>query len=323
MSNYLEQNDIDEILGNSTPNDELEQDTSGVREFDFSTQQKIIRGKIPALDVVNDAFARFYQRSLSLYLGTAVSVAPSDVKQMRMSEYQDILKQPTSLNVVKITPFTSGPMIVVLESKLCFSILNVFHGGSSDFHYRIEGRDFHPIEKEYIRGLFDAVSNDYIKAWQPIADIDLELVHTATNPKMDTSTSPNEAVYVSQMDISFEGGSGAIHFCIPLRILSPFVDELEEKVKAFQGGIGSNWKSTIAGELVDSKVTACLTVGEASVPLSEFTSMEIGDTFPITKFNKAVLSVDGHPLAIGMMGASESNNKSIRIEGAVKHPGKR
>lgn len=328
MTDILNQDEIDALLGGgSDPSagaEAAERVNSGEpQSFDFTSFQKIIRGKIPALDVINDSFARNYQRSLSMLLSTTVNVTPSDVRSMRMSEYQQDLMQPTGLNVVKISPFNSGSMLIVVEAGLSFGILNMYFGGEPDYHYKIEGRDFHPIEKDFMKELLSSIFTDYKEAWSPIWDIDLSLVFAATNPKYDTSTSPNELVYVSKIDISFEGGSGAIHFCIPFKILAPFIDELEERLKSFQGGVGSSWKPVLAGELIDTLVDVDMQVGKARMKVSDLKKLEVGGTIPINQFNKAVVLANGHPLFVGDYCISPKNMKSLKIQGAVKHPSKR
>lgn len=327
MTDFLNQDEIDALLGGDSPaQNEVENEKLSSGEpvdFDFSAFQKIIRGKIPALDVINDSFARNYQRSLSMLLSTAVNVTPSDVRSMRMSEYQEDLMQPTGLNVVKISPFNSGSMIIVVEAGLSFSILNLYFGGDPKYHYKIEGRDFHPVEKDFMKDLLSNIFIDYKQAWSPIWDIDLSLVFAATNPKYDTSTSPNELVYVSKIDISFEGGSGAIHFCIPFRILAPFIDELEERLKSFQGGVGSSWKPVLAGELIDTLVDVDMQVGSARMKVSDLKQLVAGGFLPINQFDKSVVLANGHPLFVGEYCISERNKKALKIEGALKHPSKR
>ncbi|MDP2564331.1 flagellar motor switch protein FliM [Pseudoalteromonas marina] len=327
MTDILNQDEIDFLLNggsDSSGGDDANNPKDGEpQEFDYSSFQKIIRGKIPALDVINDTFARNYQRSLSMLLSTTVNVTPSDVRSMRMSEYQQDLMQPTGLNVVKISPFNSGSMLIVVEAGLSFGVLNMYFGGEPTYHYKIEGRDFHPIEKDFMKDHLASIFTDYKEAWSPIWDIDLSLVFAATNPKYDTSTSPNELVYVSKIDISFEGGSGAIHFCIPFKILAPFIDELEERLKSFQGGVGSSWKPVLAGELLDTLVDVDMQVAKAKMKVSDLKALQVGGVIPINQFSQAVVTANGHPLFIGDYCVSPKNLKSLKIKGALKHPSRR
>jgi flagellar motor switch protein FliM len=325
MSKFLDQDEIDRILdgGDSDFDDDGDGDPidKGPVKFDLGAQQKIIRGKIPALDIVNDMFARNYQRCLSGYLNSSVSVAPSDVKTMKMQEYLSELLQPTSLNIVKLTPFDGGSITVVIEAPLIYSSLNIHYGGQQDYHFKVEGKDFHAIEKDYIKNMLLGIFTEYIAAWGPIETVGMELLYSDTNPRYETSISPNETVYVSKMDVSFDGGGGSIHFCIPFPVLGPHLDDLDEKVKTFQGGVGVSWKSILAVEMVEAKVDIDLKLGQTNMLYGDFKKAEVGDFIPLTLFDKAVLIANEHPVFLGDFCTSTNGNKSVKVTGAFKHPG--
>lgn len=325
MSDFLDQAEIDRLLG-ATDGSESEDDGSQVKSsepvvFDLGAQQKIIRGKIPALDIVNDLFARNYQRWLSTYLNSSVSVSPSDVKTMKMQEYLSELLQPTSLNIVKLTPFEGGSITVVIEAPLIYTSLNAHYGGEEGYHYKIEGKDFHPIEKDYIHNMLLAVFNEYIDAWKPIQKVGMELLYSDTNPRFENSISPTETVYVSKMEVSFDGGGGYIHFCIPFPVLGPYLDDLDERVKTFQGGVGVSWKEMIAGEMMEAKVDMDLKVAQTSMLFKDLGNLEIGDFIPLTMLDKSVLLVKDNPVFIGDYCISKNNNKSVKVTGGMRHPG--
>ncbi|MFD3303804.1 flagellar motor switch protein FliM [Alteromonas macleodii] len=324
MSDFLDQSEIDKILNGGEGDEEFVDQSLSAGEpqkFDLGAQQKIIRGKIPALDIVNDMFARNYQRWMSGFLNSSVSVSPSDVKTMKMQEYLSELLQPTSLNIVKLNPFEGGSITVVVEAPLVYSSLNVYYGGESDYHYKIEGKDFHPIEKDYISNLLMGVFSEYKNAWRPLERVDMELLYSDTNPRYETSISPNETVYVSKMEVSFDGGGGFIHFCIPFPVLGPHLDDLDEKVKTFQGGVGVSWKEILAGEMVEAKVGVDLKVAQTKMLFKDINSAEVGDIIPLTMFDKAVLMANGHPVFVGDYCKSKNGNKAVKITGGLKHPG--
>jgi flagellar motor switch protein FliM len=323
MSEFLSQEEIDNLLGV----DEEEDNSSGdveelslVRRFDLSSQQKIIRGKIPALDIVNDSFARQYQRTLATDLNSTVVVTPTDVKVMKMSEYLDDLLQPTSLNIVKMSPFNSGPITVVIEADLVFSAINTRYGGNKEFRYKVEGKSFHTLERDFINNMLLAIFKDYAEAWSPIIDVNLDLIYSDTNPRFDTNTSKNETVYVSKMAVSFEGGKGNVHFCIPFPVLGPYLSKLEERVKAFQGGVGSSWSDPINSSLSDTHVDMNCRVGETVMRSRDLSQAEVGDVIMFTKYDKAVITLNEQPVWIGEFGSSENGYKAVKISGAMKHP---
>lgn len=322
MSDILSQDEIDSLMGGPDDEEELgvESEDSGIRKFGLSSQQKIIRGKIPALDIVNDAFARLYQRTLATDLNSTVTVTPTDVQTMKMSEYLDDLLQPTSLNIVKMSPFTTGSIIVVIEADLVFSAINTRYGGSKDYRYKVEGKGFHTLERDFINNMLMTIFKDYSESWRPILEVSLDKVYSDTNPRFDTSTSKNETVYISKMSVAFEGGKGNVHFCIPFPVLGPHLNDLEERVKAFQGGVGASWVDQINSSLTDTRVDIDCRIGETLMASETLASAEVGDVIMFTEFNKAIITLNEQPIWIGDFGTSEGGNKALKITDALRHP---
>ena len=314
MTGYLNQNEIDDLLGAGSDQG------SSKGKFDFSNQQRIIRGKIPALDIVNDRFARSYQRVVTRRIGISASVAPSDVKAMKMADFLKNLLQPTSLNICKLKPFEGGSITVVMEAKLIYDVMNVYYGGNSGRHHKIEGQDFHPIEKEYIKVLLVEVYQDYVAAWEPLQKVEIEQIYSDSNPSFESTTTTNDTVYVSRVTVSFEGRTGSIYFCIPLTVLRGHLDKLDEAVKSYQGGVGINWRPIIAKETLDYRLSVDCVVGQSVLRLSDLASLNVGDVIPISMYDQAVVVAGGQPLFYGQSGVSSNNLKAVKVSKVLSHP---
>ena len=68
---------------------------------------RIVRGRMPTLEMINERFARLFRVSLYNLLRRSpeISVAPVAIK--KFSEYVHTLHVPTNLNLVKINPFAA------------------------------------------------------------------------------------------------------------------------------------------------------------------------------------------------------------------------
>src|SRR5687767_10595848 len=99
---------------------------------------RIVRGRLPTLDMINERFARLVRQNLYNLLRRSpeISVVPMEMK--KFSEYVMTLSLPTSLNIVKINPLR-GNALVVFDPKLVFAIVDNFFGGNGR-HAKIEGR---------------------------------------------------------------------------------------------------------------------------------------------------------------------------------------
>src|SRR5262245_26359382 len=100
-----------------------------VRQFDFQNQMRIVRGRMPTLEMINDRFARLFRTNLYTLLRRSPEVAVNPIEMKKFGEYVHSLHVPTSLNMVRINPLR-GTALVLLEPRLVFSIVDNFFGGN-------------------------------------------------------------------------------------------------------------------------------------------------------------------------------------------------
>ena len=152
MSKILSQEEVDALLkGMSGGEIEVETDVGpgadGVVVYDLTNQDRIIRGRMPTLEIINDRFARLFRTTLSSSLRKIVDMTTTSVDMVKFGEFMRSLPVPTSLHIFKMDPLR-GHAIFVLESKLVFNLVETFFGGSGGGDVKIEGRDFTAIEQQ-------------------------------------------------------------------------------------------------------------------------------------------------------------------------------
>jgi flagellar motor switch protein FliM len=121
------------------------------RGYDFGRSARIVRGRMPALEMVNDRFARLFRTTLYNLLRRAAVVAPAALQFVKFGDYVNRLKLPTSLNLCQFAPLR-GTGLLVLDPNLVFSIVDIFFGGKGR-QAQIEGREFSATENNVIRNL--------------------------------------------------------------------------------------------------------------------------------------------------------------------------
>jgi len=84
-----------------------------IRNYDFANQVRIVRGRMPTLEMINERFARLFRTSLFNMLRRTPEVAVEPVKMQKFSEYVHSLHVPTNLNLVKILPLRGTGLIVL------------------------------------------------------------------------------------------------------------------------------------------------------------------------------------------------------------------
>ena len=153
MSDLLSQDEIDALLHGV---DDVEEEEVGgsdsdasTLEYDFSSQDRIVRGRMPTLEIVNERFARHMRVSLFNMMRRSAEVSINGIQMIKFGEYIHTLFVPTSLNMVRFRPL-KGTGLITMEARLVFILVDNFFGGDGRYHAKIEGREFTPTERRII-----------------------------------------------------------------------------------------------------------------------------------------------------------------------------
>ena len=193
----LSQDEIDALLNGADDSDDSQDSDAGGAEgsidFDFSSQDRIVRGRMPTLELINERFARHLRISLFNMLRKTAEVSINGVQMMKFGEYQNTLYVPTSLNMVRFRPL-KGTGLVTMEARLVFILVENFFGGEGRYHSRIEGREFTPTERRIVQLLLKIIFEDYKEAWSPVMGVEFEYLDSEVNPSMANIVSPTEVI---------------------------------------------------------------------------------------------------------------------------------
>jgi len=104
--NVLEQEEVDALLkgvddgqvSTSSPADE----PGVVRSYDFSREMRIVRGRMPTLEMINERFARLFRNSVYNMLRRSSDITVEPVQTRKFADYMGTLEMPTSLNLVRV-----------------------------------------------------------------------------------------------------------------------------------------------------------------------------------------------------------------------------
>ena len=224
----LDQDEIDALIhgvDSGAVSTEAPPGPGEVRNYDFQNQMRIVRGRMPTLEMINERFARLFRVSLYNLLRRSpeISVAPVGIK--KFSEYVHTLHVPTNLNLVKINPFR-GMALIVLDPKLVFAVVDNFFGGTGR-HAKIEGREFTATEQRIIHMILRSVFADLHVAWSHIADIEVDYIQSEINPHFANIVSPSEIVVVTSFHVDLDGVGGELHITMPYGMIEPLREILD------------------------------------------------------------------------------------------------
>ncbi len=288
------------------------------RSYDFSEQTRIVRGRMPTLEMINDRFARLLRVSLYNLLRRSPEIAVGPLQVKKFSEYAHTLVVPTSLNMVKITPLR-GTALIVLDPKLVFAVVDNFFGGNGR-HAKIEGREFTATEQRIIHMVLRSVFADLREAWSHIASIELEYLQSEINPHFANIVSPSEIVVVTTCRVDFGSGGGELHVTLPYSMIEPLREVLDAGIASDRVEKDARWSTLLREEIVDAEVQLHTLLGRTSLTLAELLNLKPGDVLPCDFAGRVTLLAEGVPVFRGSYGLSRGQ-QAVKVEERVQRPG--
>jgi flagellar motor switch protein FliM len=226
---FLSQDEVDALLkgvtGEADEPEESQGDSSSIRAYNLGTQERIVRGRMPTLELVNERFARYLRIGMFNYMHRNAEISVGPIRVQKYSEFIRNLVVPTNLNLVIAKPLR-GTALFVFDPNLVFLVVDNMFGGDGRFHTRVEGRDFTATEQRIIQGLLNVVFAEYSKSWKPVHDINFEYIRSEMNSQFANIATPSEIVVSTTFTLEFGGATADMHICFPYSMLEPIRDLL-------------------------------------------------------------------------------------------------
>ncbi|AXB32097.1 flagellar motor switch protein FliM [Vibrio campbellii] len=322
MTDLLSQDEIDALLHGVDDVDDVDEpmdaDDESAVSFDFSSQDRIVRGRMPTLELINERFARHMRISLFNMLRKTAEVSINGVQMMKFGEYQNTLYVPTSLNMVRFRPL-KGTALITMEARLVFILVENFFGGDGRFHAKIEGREFTPTERRIIQLLLKIVFEDYKEAWSPVMGVEFEYLDSEVNPSMANIVSPTEVIVVSSFHIEVDGGGGDFHVVMPYSMVEPIRELLDAGVQSDKMETDVRWSSALREEIMDCPVNFRVNLLEKDISLRDLMELQPGDVIPIEMPEHATMFIEDLPTYRVKMGRSE-DKMAVQISEEIERP---
>lgn len=277
------------------------------RTYDFATQERIIRGRLPTLEMINERFARTWRIGLFNLLRRSADLSVRGIDMIRFGEYMHSLQVPTNLNLMKMKPLR-GTGIVMFEPRLIFTVVDNFFGGNGKYHTRIEGREFTPTEMRVIQLLLKQTFSDFVEAWAPVMNVEFEYLNSEVNPHFANIISPREYIVVCRFHVELDGGGGELHLALPWSMLEPIREQLDAGVQSDRVEKDENWTNALHSQLQDVEVEVKSTLASRQISLRELSKLKVGDVIPIELKPDIPVHVEHLPLFTGEFGIHNGKN---------------
>ncbi|MFJ4145744.1 flagellar motor switch protein FliM [Pseudomonas sp. NPDC089734] len=308
VQDLLSQDEIDALL-HGVDDGMVQTESSGepgsIKSYDLTSQDRIVRGRMPTLEMINERFARYTRISMFNLLRRSADVAVGGVQVMKFGEYVHSLYVPTSLNLAKIKPLR-GTALFILDAKLVFKLVDNFFGGDGR-HAKIEGREFTPTELRVVRIVLDQAFIDLKEAWQAIMEVNFEYINSEVNPAMANIVGPSEAVVISTFHIELDGGGGDLHVTMPYSMIEPIREMLDAGFQSDLDDQDERWIKALKEDVLDVSVPLSTTVVQRQMLLRDILHMQPGDVIPVELPETLVMRANGVPSFKVKLGSHKGN----------------
>jgi flagellar motor switch protein FliM len=295
----LSQDEVDALLqgitGESQTLEQAEVQPGGVRDYDLSSQERIVRGRMPTLEIINERFARNIRVGLFDFIRKSPEVSIGATRVQKFSAFLREIVVPTNFNIVSVRPMR-GSGLIVCDPTLVFAVIDALFGGAGKFHTRIEGRDFSATEQRIIKRLVDMVIDEYKKAWQGIYPLELEYQRSEMQPQFASIATPGEMVVATSFTLEIGDTTGTIHFCIPYATLEPIREVLYANLQSDSGEPDRRWLTLMKEQLQSAEVELVAELATAPATVEQLLSFKAGDFIELELHPGIEAKVSGVPI---------------------------
>jgi len=295
---FLSQEEVDALLKGVTGEPDAPQEAEsqeGVRAYNLGKQERIVRGRMPTLEIINDRFARLLRIGMFNFMRRSPEISVGTVKVVKYSEFVRNLVVPTNLNVVHMKPLR-GSCLFIFDPSLVFAVVDNLFGGDGRFHSRVEGRDFTLTEQRIIQRMLQVVFIDYENSWAPVHQVSLEYVRSEMHTQFANIATPSEIVVTTTFNIELGQSSGEFHIVIPYSMVEPIRDILYSAVQGDSYEPDKRWVRMLSKQVQLAEVDLVAQFARIPVTVGQILGMQAGDVIGAEIPKKVVAEVDGVPI---------------------------
>ena len=295
----LSQDEVDALLqgitGESQKLEQEEEQVGGIREYNLASQERIVRGRMPTMEIINERFARNIRVGLFNFIRKSPEVAIGGIKVQKYSAFLREIVVPTNFNIVSVKPLR-GSGLIVCDPTLVFAVIDSLFGGIGKFHARIEGRDFSPTEQRVITRIVEVILQEYHKAWKGIYPLELEYQRSEMQPQFANIATPSEIVVSTSFTLEIGETSGTIYFCIPYSTLEPIRDVLYSTTVGDSSEPDRRWINLLKTQIQSAEVELVAELGTAPATVEQLLAFKPGDFIELDLEPLIQTKVDGVPV---------------------------
>lgn len=281
----LSQAEIDQLLngdsGSEDPGNVSGQPDTSVRAYDPTTQRRIVRERLQALEIINERFARQFRMGVFNLLRRSPDISAGAIEIQPYQEFARNMPVPTNLNLIHMKPLR-GTALIVFSPSLVFIVVDNLFGGDGRFPTKVEGREFTYTEQRVIRRLLALALENYQEAWQAIYPLTMEYVRSEMQVKFtNITTSPNDIVINTTFQVEIGNLVGEFTICIPFSMIEPMREMLVNPPLENSQHEDTLWRDNLVSEVKQSPLQLTARLSQLELTMAQILSLSPGDVLPI------------------------------------------
>jgi len=295
----LSQEEVDALLkgvnGEPEAEEGVDDGAGGPKIYNLASQDKIVRGRMPTMEVINERFARNLRQGLFNFTRRTAEISVGPVKLMKYAEFVRNLVVPTNLNMVHVHPLR-GVALMIFDPNLVFLVIDSLFGGDGRFHMRVEGRDFTPTEQRIIQNLLAVAMEEMKKAWEPVYPVEFEYIRSEMNTQFANIATPSEVVVTTTFNIELGSVGGDFHVCLPYAMIEPIRNLLYESMQGDRMEVDERWVNFLSSQVQSTEVKLVANLSRAELTVRELLGMKVGDVISLNIPESITANVEGVPV---------------------------
>lgn len=324
MAQVLSQDEVDALLNavNEDSADDSENDfddeygqeeSENVQPYDLTNQDRVIRGRMPILEIIYERFIRSFRVSLSNSLRKISTISMISTDLLKFGEFVNTLPIPSCMCIMRFNELR-GPALLVFESKLAYAIIDSYFGGTDRPFTKIEGKEFTSIELSFMKRVMDMAIDDLEEAWAPVHKIDAQYNRTEINPQFVGVVPPSDVIITTTFEVEFESASGTIMVVIPYSTIEPIKQKLSSSYQSENDTVDSLWTQSMHEHVQGARATAIVKLGETTMNIGDLVGLEIGDIIPINQEVSGELEIEIEGVAkLKCLAGEYKGNRAVQI----------
>ena len=330
MAQVLSQDEVDALL--SAVNDDGESEieagfhdeyedgegTDNVQSYDLTNQDRVIRGRMPILEIIYERFIRSFRVSLSNSLRKISTISMISTDLLKFGEFVNTLPIPSCMCIMRFNELR-GPALIVFESKLAYAIIDSYFGGTDRPFTKIEGKEFTSIELSFMKRVMDMAINDLEEAWAPVHKIDAQYMRTEINPQFVGVVPPSDVIITTTFEVEFESASGTIMVVIPYATIEPIKQKLSSSYQSENDVVDSLWTQAMHEHVKQATASAIVKLGETEMTIGDLIGLQVGDIIPLSQEVSGELAVEIEDVKkFNCLVGEYKGNKAVQITSRIK-----